>query len=63
MQLVKTNKECDMNGNYPEWNTLPQILGNLDLSQVTILQNMDLAENLADTASRYFQKTWPTLNP
>ena len=33
------------------------------LSPVAISQNMDLALNLADTTSRYFQKTWATLNP
>ena len=30
---------------------------------VTILQNMDQAVNLAYATSRYFQKTWATLNP
>ena len=34
----------------------------LDLSPVAISQNMDLAVNLADATSKYFQRTRATLN-
>ena len=40
-----------------------EIWATLDLLLVAIAQNMDLAVNLADTASRYFQEIWATLNP
>ena len=40
-----------------------EIWATLDLSPVAIAQNTDLAVNLADRASRYFQKIWATLNP
>ena len=40
-----------------------KIWATLDLLPAGISQNMDLAVNLVDATSRYFQKTWATLNP
>ena len=37
--------------------------GILIYRQLLISQNIDLAVNLADTTSRYFQKTWAIRNP